>query len=123
VTIRVAGSQPDFFADFSPEELILLNNCLNEVANGFRISSEHRNYLGASAERIISLLSKIHQAASSDSQKAIRLDNRDLAALAKAVRLATVELGTEFSIRTGSSVGEAEKLAIEIDPYVRPKPG
>jgi len=121
VTIRAAGRQSEFFADFSPEELILLNNCLNEVANGFKISSQHREYLGASPERILSLLSAIHQAVSSDPQEAIRLDSRELAALAKAVHLAVAELESEFSIRTGSSVGEAEELANEIERYVRPE--
>lgn len=116
--IKLAPAQSEISVDLSPHELLVLNECLNEVVNGFGISG-HEIALGAPVERISALLSLIHRAARSGTSNTIQISRSDLATLANVVRVAVSELEAEFSVRTGFSIDEAEVVACEIEWYAQ----
>jgi hypothetical protein len=92
---------------FTADDLVLLNNCLNEVLHGFAVP-ELEAKLGMSRPRARRLLAKVHLA---EATEPMVLWREDLDALVSSIELAATHLGEEeFATRTGYEIGAAMDL-------------
>ncbi len=98
-------------------ELSILNNCLNEVVNGFTVQGLEEKIGVASHDEAATLLRVINKACNSGKHRLL-LKRIDLHTLAKIVHLTVVEVEREFAIRTGFSAKEAEEVASALQNYL-----
>jgi hypothetical protein len=94
---------------FSKEDLVILNNSLNEVLNGFPVA-DFQGKLGTGKKQAEALLERVKAAGS----HGLELDHASAQVLAKAIGLCVEELGGEFSTRVGYDVADAQKLAAQL---------
>ena len=98
MTLRSATGKTE--ANLETNEVLLFNNVLNEVCNGFTVLDFESN-IGASENMVRDLLVRI-RTLETDRPVRIQLVNQELLILQNALRETLRELGVEeFSIRTG----------------------
>lgn len=103
-------------ADLETDEVLLFNNVLNEVCNGFTVPDFEASF-GATENQVRDLFGRI-RAVETNGPVRIQLDNRELLILQHALRGTLRELGAEeFSIRTGLPFGFGQAALGELQAW------
>ena len=98
MTLRITTGRTE--ADLERDDLLLFNNVLNEVCNGFTVPA-FESSIGAPESHVRDLLRRIHTL-EADQGVCVPLLNLELSILENALRETLRELGVEeFSARTG----------------------
>jgi hypothetical protein len=103
-------------AEVSGDHLLLANDCLNEVLNGF-YSPGLEQQLGVPPQQAEQLLTRVNDALVSQAVSIV-LDVCNLVVIGHAVRLTISELEEEFQTRTGFAVRQARLLDADIQAAI-----
>ena len=100
MAMKLHGATGRMEANFEPDEVLLFNNVLNEVCNGFAVQDFEAN-IGATENQVRDLLGRL-RTLETNTPLRIQLANHEFLILQSALRETLRELGVEeFSTRTG----------------------
>ncbi len=100
---------PELRFEISGDDLMLANNCLNEVLNGFNVPDIEKT-LGAPEETARELLGRVNLGGQTEERR-VRVRAADVELIVRSVEATVSELDFEFSIRVGFTIGEAQSAA------------